>query len=266
MSAAVSTDLCAAVPSGAYEGYETWKGWTETFAVDAEEAAYFAGETRELEIEAADVLEIGFGSGRFLAWARQRGARIVGTEINATLLEAARSFGVELLPADFERVAHEHAGRFATIAAFDVFEHFSLAEIVARIAAAETMLKRGGHLIMRFPNAQSPFGLAPQYGDVTHKTALSRSIIEQLVRGTALAVVRYSPCFRVRTGPLGKRIVRSGRSVLRDLVSRCLNALYAQNIPWDPVVVIVLRKNVERHRPGRAAVDPADGALKAGAS
>lgn len=155
MNEAVSTDLCATARSGAYEGYETWKGWTETFAVDAEEAAYFAGETRGMMIEGAALLEIGFGSGRFLAWARQRGACIAGTEINPTLLEAARGFGVELLPADLERVAHGHAGRFDTIAAFDVFEHLTVTEIVARIKAAETMLKPGGQLLARFPTRKA---------------------------------------------------------------------------------------------------------------
>ena len=30
----------------------------------------------------------------------------------------------------------------------------------------------------------------------------------------------------------------------RDLISGLLNAIYAQNIPWDSVVVLVLRKKL----------------------
>jgi SAM-dependent methyltransferase len=225
-----------------YAGYELWKAWREPFAVSEGEATYFAGETRGLMIDNAEILEIGFGSGSFLAWARQHRARIAGTEINDTLLEAARRFGVELLQADFERIAHEHADRFDTIIAFDVFEHFSLTEIVARLKAAETMLKCGGQMILRFPNSQSPFGLAPQNGDPTHKMALSRSVVEHLIRNTTFEVVRYAPSFRARNGSLARRISSLVQSLARDLISRALNVIYAQDIPWDPVVVLVLRK------------------------
>lgn len=225
-----------------YAGYEQWKGWDKPFSLSSEEAVYFAGETRGLRIDGADVLEIGFGSGSFLAWARERGARIAGAEINPTLIGAARSFGVELLPADFETVADQHAARFDTIVAFDVFEHFTLPEIVTRLEAAETMLKPGGHLILRFPNAQSPFGLAPQNGDPTHKSALSRSVFEQLIQGTSFAVVRYAPSYRIASGSVPRRVVRAVRHALRSLVSAALNFIYAQEIPWDPVVVLVLRK------------------------
>jgi 2-polyprenyl-3-methyl-5-hydroxy-6-metoxy-1,4-benzoquinol methylase len=225
-----------------YRQYEVWKGWDRPFAFSPEEAAYFAGETRGLKIKEADVFEIGFGSGSFLAWARQQGARIAGTEINDVLVGAARVYGVELLPAAFEAVAVEHAARFDTIVAFDVFEHFALDEIVARLEAVEVMLRPDGHLALRFPNAQSPFGLAAQFGDPTHKTALSRSAFEQLMHGTSFEVVRYQGSYRIGGGTLLKRMARATRSGLQRLIARTLNFIYAQNIPWDPVVVLVLRK------------------------
>src|SRR5215218_1025735 len=69
-----------------YGGYEIWKGWSKPFTVTPEEADYFAGETSGTKIEDGDLLEIGFGSGSFLAWARQCNARVVGAEINPTLV------------------------------------------------------------------------------------------------------------------------------------------------------------------------------------
>lgn len=229
-------------PPDLYAGYETWKGWTETFAFTAEEAEYFAGETRGVKIADADLLEIGFGAGRFLAWAHAEGARVAGTEINAALLEAARASGVEIVPPNIENQAHDHRERFDTIVAFDVFEHFSLAEIIARLGAAETMLKPGGHLLLRFPNGQSPFGLAPQNGDPTHKAALSRGIFEQLIQGTSLRVIRYAASHRIAGPSGGKRLARALRGALRDAISTALNWIYAQDIPWDPVVVLALEK------------------------
>lgn len=236
----------ADVNNTSYAGYQNWKGWKTLFVYDAEQAAYFKGETRDVAIAGADLLEIGFGAGSFLAWARDQGARVYGIEIIASLIEAAGSKGVALLPADFERVAVEHTAAFDTIVAFDVFEHFALTDLVVRIAACERMLRPGGHLILRFPNAQSPFGLAPQNGDATHKVALSRGVIEQLTQTMGIHVTRYAPSFRVRGGGAGRGLARALRYLARDLIATALNAIYTQSIPWDPVVVIVLRKGAAK--------------------
>ena len=225
-----------------YSGYITWKGWKELFSYSAEEAAYFLGETRGLAIKGADLLEIGFGAGRFLAWARDRGACVTGVEVNQELIEAASTHGVALLPGGVEDVALKYESRFDTIAAFDVLEHVTIDTVARQLASCAIMLKPGGQLLARFPNAQSPFGLPPQNGDPTHQSRLSRGVIEQLVQGTTLEVVRYGPSFRIKGGGVAKGLARRLRYCLRDAISFTLNAIYAQNIPWDPVVVIVLRK------------------------
>ena len=225
-----------------YFGYESWKGWTDPFTYTKEEAAYFSGEMRGLQVRKADILEIGFGSGNFLAWARDAGARVAGTEINPAALSAGRAEKIELLDAGIERIADNHAGRFDTVVSFDVFEHFSHEEIQRRLKAVDTMLKNGGHLVLRFPNAQSPFGLAPQYGDPTHRSGLSRSAIEQLSQGTGLDVVRYGHAYRVFHASVSVRAARLLRAVLREIVGRVLGFVYATDIPWDPVVVLVMRK------------------------
>lgn len=230
--------------SSLYDSYEAWKGWDKPFTVTAEERDYFSGEMRGIRIKGTDLLEIGFGSGSFLAWAREQGARVAGTEINERLLAYARQNDVELLARDIENIASAHAGRFDTIIAFDVFEHFSLADVHMRLRAAEMLLKPGGHLVMRFPNAQSPFGLAPQNGDPTHLSALSRSIFEQLMQGTSFAVVRYRGSFRTPGRGITQRFVRSVRYAARNALAAALNFMFARvDFSWDPVVVLVLRKS-----------------------
>ena len=229
-----STDL--------YAGYEAWKGWHKPFLCSEESAAYFAGEMRGIPVAGRRVLEIGFGSGAFLTWARDQGAEVVGTEINEASLVAAREAGVEILDAAIEEVAASNAERFDVIVAFDVFEHFPLDVVVSRLAAARTMLKPGGHLVLRFPNAQSPFGLPPQNGDPTHRSALSRSVFEQLCQQVPFDFVRYAPSYRVSGKGAAKRIIRAVRGAMRDGISRLLNFVYASDIPWDSVVVLVLRK------------------------
>ena len=225
-----------------YGRYVDWKGWRNLFAYSVEDAQAFAGEMRGVTIAGGNVLEIGFGAGGFLAWAKAEGARVAGIEIIPELVEAAKKHGVDVLPPDLEAIAGGNAGRFDTIVAFDVFEHFTLDEVTRRLAACAGMLKPGGHLVLRFPNAQSPFGLAPQNGDPTHKSALSRSIIEHLTTGGPLEVVRYAAPFRITGGGIAKRFARRLRYIARDIIAVTLNAIYTQSIPWDPVVVIVLRK------------------------
>lgn len=225
-----------------YEGYEDWKGWTERFAPTPYEVKYFAGETRDVKIANADILEIGFGSGSFLAWALESGARVNGSETQEALCQSARDRGIPLLPAAIETVAKQYAEKFDTIVAFDVFEHFTMEEVTIRLAACEGMLRPDGHLVLRFPNAQSPFGLVPQHGDATHSSYLSGSVFEQLIQTSKFQVERYSHGFRVETGPLKKRVSRIVRHRIRSVISKTLNVIYAVDIPWDPVVVLVLRK------------------------
>lgn len=226
-----------------YIGYETWKGWTKPFTFAAEELEYFSGEFTDIPIAGKRVLEIGFGSGSFLAWAKTAGAvDLAGTEINPVLVQAARQHGIDVLDADLTATATHKCECFDVVVALDVFEHLKREEVDAGLHAVEAMLRPGGYLVLRFPNGQSPFGLVPQHGDVTHRTALSRSIIEQLCHDMPLTVVRYRGSYRIH-GPIGmKRIVRGLRGVARDLLGGVLNAVYACNVPWDSVVVLVLRK------------------------
>ena len=87
-----ATQPPVAAAADGYAGYEAWKGWTSYFAFDREEAEYFAGELRGIPLAGRSVLEIGFGTGSFLAWARAQGASVAGAEINErSLAEAARA-------------------------------------------------------------------------------------------------------------------------------------------------------------------------------
>lgn len=235
--------------NGLYRAYETWKSWNNPFTFTAAVDAYFEGECRGVRIEGATVFEIAFGSGSFLAWAQQKkGATITGSEINVVSQKAALARDIELLPADFEEVADEHAGRFDTVVGFDVFEHFAVEDIKRRLAALEIMMRPGAHLLMRYPNAQSPFGLAPQNGDPTHKSALSRSIFELLVQKTGFKIVRYDGSYRIGGGGLVRSVVRPLRSILCQIIGGVLNFTYATRIPYDPVVVILLRLDARRRR------------------
>lgn len=224
------------------DSYDTWKGWGAPFSYTRDEAGYFIRELADLRIHNADVLEIGFGAGNCLAWMRDSGARVAGSELSERACAAARRIGIELLPLNLPKHAQDHAGRFDSIIALDVFEHLDLPQVSSHLRACETMLRPGGRLLLRFPNAQSPFGLQPQVGDPTHRTPLSRETIRYLIAGLNLEIIAYrgsTVYFGHPLSPRGvKRRVRRGMQVLIGIAMRFI---FASDIPYDPVVVLVLQ-------------------------
>lgn len=149
--------------------YIRWKNWQgDAFGVlDAAAFVYFHAELKPLEISKnATVLEIGFGNGQFLAFAKSNGWRIFGTEANQTLVTTARDKGYDAC------VSHEvdvFADRtFDLVVAFDVLEHIEESAHVEFLNSLITKLKVGGVLLLRFPNGDSPMGLPNQNGDSTH--------------------------------------------------------------------------------------------------
>src|SRR5438552_4083325 len=79
-----------------YTGYEMWKGWkTETFFRCSDiQRAYFKVELSHLDLRGKHVLEIGFGNGTFLCFARACGAELYGTEVLDSALALAQQHGV----------------------------------------------------------------------------------------------------------------------------------------------------------------------------
>lgn len=225
-----------------FQKYSAAKGWVTRFHVSDDESDAFRTELRGINLRGSRILEIGFGPGAFLAWAQAQGAHVVGVEIDPASIAAARERGIALLPPAFEGAAAANEAAFDVIAGFDVFEHFSFEQIQARLAACTTMLKPGGVLILRFPNAQSPFGQAPQHGDATHITALSGPKIKQMTHDLDIDIVRYTNAARPPGRGLVKRAARLVRYLAQDVVEGALNALYPPRTPLGPVVTIILQK------------------------
>jgi 2-polyprenyl-3-methyl-5-hydroxy-6-metoxy-1,4-benzoquinol methylase len=154
-----------------YEHYETWKGWDQdNFAkLDNLSKATISAELRFLPTfpsEESTILEIGFGQGSFLAYAKNFSWRIIGVEINEKLIDVASKAGfVCKRPNDLDSIPE---ATFDLIVAFDVLEHIPNTEIIKFLSNIWHLLKPEGCLIARFPNGDSPFSLPLQNGDPTH--------------------------------------------------------------------------------------------------
>ncbi len=114
----------------------------------------------------------------FLAGRQPGDARVVGTEINPALHEAASSAGYNVHLGTLGEIEFPPGTVFDAIVAFDVFEHLSIAELKATLTRLHDLLSDDGVVFGRFPNGGSPFGLAFMAGDITHKTALNGSAME----------------------------------------------------------------------------------------
>lgn len=234
----------AMADSNLYCGYADWKGWQGEFTASDRDERYFAAEFAALPVVAGQsVLEIGFGNGAFLAWARARGASVVGTEADAAMVAAARAKGFDAYPADLD--ALRAAGRrFDLVAAFDVLEHWDKQTLIANLGAIRALLNPGGSLLARFPNGHSPFGRLHQYGDLTHQTVLSATSIRQLAQMTGFVVTDVRNAARV---PAKRGWWSALKNAWRKL--RCARTEIAfgklyqvGRLPLDPNLVAVLQR------------------------
>jgi len=235
-----------------YANYAAWKEWDGAFAPTDKELRYFAAEFKGVPLRGLRVLEIGFGNGAFLAFAKGEGARVVGIEINAAMCEAARSHGFEALDASLIELA-SRGERYDVVAAFDVLEHWDTNELVENFRAIHTLLNDGGVFVSRFPNGQSPFGRVFQHGDFSHKSTLSTYKIEYLASLTGFDIVRIDNVRRVpsRPGPLAS-LRHAWLARRRRWIERSIARLYGiRKLPLDPNLVAVLKKRGADESPKR---------------
>jgi SAM-dependent methyltransferase len=231
------------------ESYLAWKGWqADGFgAVRAYDRRYFSMELRRAGVPSLAglrVLEIGFGSGVFAAWATAAGARYSGVDINRALVRRGMDAGFDVtqtLQAAADRLG---TGVVDVVVGFDVFEHLDAEALERMLVQLRQCLKPGGLLIGRVPSGDSPFSGHYQHGDLTHRQVLGSGAVRQLAVRTGFVVecIR-SQAFPVRgLGPresLRKAIAYAARSVVYPLVAGLL--MGARKAVVSPNLVFVLR-------------------------
>jgi 2-polyprenyl-3-methyl-5-hydroxy-6-metoxy-1,4-benzoquinol methylase len=222
--------------------YTNWKKWGVFFEADSATATYFAGEFLDIPLNGQRVFEMGFGAGQFMAWARKQGASVAGSELNADLVAAGvqKKFDVRL--GELHQVVDPSNETFDVIVAFDVLEHVAEEQLLPILHFLASILKTGGVFVARFPNGQSPFGMAWQHGDITHRNILSASKMQQLADMACLDVQRCGNAFRP-ISPGFQGLKDRIQSALRNMIQFALSKVYALgDLPMDPNVVVVLRK------------------------
>lgn len=176
-----------------YQSYSAFKKY-ETPGLSSKDIARFDDEVWHRAAFEQDmrILELGCGTGQFLAYLAKKGVQdIVGIdhdpEVTAVAPESVRD---RIIIQDVRDWLRQTAGEqpFDRIVLMDVLEHFTASDGMSLIRDLAGRLAPGGRIVVKVPNAGSPWGLTYQFGDLTHLTAFNSISLRQLAVAAGLQV------------------------------------------------------------------------------
>lgn len=178
---------------GFYGSYASYKGYL-TPNLDEKAIRRFDAEIwRPAECTSGMVfLEIGCGAGAFLAYLRAKGVtRLLGIDHDPALAEVVPAeVRAHFACRDVNEVLKDPTlGPFDRVVALDVLEHFAPEDALALLVAIRGKLAPGGQIVLKVPNASSPWALQYQFGDLTHRTAFNPLSMRQLADAAGLRAV-----------------------------------------------------------------------------
>lgn len=230
--------------------YLNWKQWSiENFAQSsAYDKQYFDAELKDLPIElvpfSPQILEIGFGNGKFLQYCADRNWDVTGVEINPLLVKLAQEKGfTAVLSENLLELADE---QFDLVVAFDVLEHIPQDEIIFFLKQVKRVLKKEGACLFRFPNGDSPFGLANQNGDITHITAIGSEKIIFFASQASLDLIvcrgEREPLFETS---FSKTLRRAISIVFKKMINAFIYLVFYKKRNYCSDNLVVILKKIE---------------------
>ena len=230
-----------------HENYLNWKGWDPNLfgSFTPKESQRFRLELKSLKLKrAARILEIGFGHGHFMAWAKSQDYRVEGIEKNPHLVEIAIHKSFLATSTDREGYGNE---QYDLIAAWDVLEHMSHDEIEICLNNVRKALVPGGYFIAKCPNGDSPLGLAHQNGDITHQTSIGYHKWTFLAQQSQMYIVSIRGTKKVIIYPNPMiTLIKFTNWVLRKIAQWLYSKLFLphyKNDYFSADTVVVFRKN-----------------------
>lgn len=126
----------------------------------------------------AKILEIGYGNGDFLRYAKNKNLDIYGYEINPILINRfKKNFNIL-------RDLDSYSNHFDVIVILDVVEHFGKKQLLNNFLTYKKILKPGGLILGRVPNCSCSIGLFDAFGDLSHKSFFNYQSLDQLSKIT----------------------------------------------------------------------------------
>lgn len=222
-----------------YENYSVLKGWTRNFSPTPQEKRLFDKEFKSIPISGVNLLEIGFGDGSLLAWAKQKGAAVSGVEIQDELLFMAKKHGVTV----FNDLKDVPSANYDIVVLFDLLEHVPMDEIPPMLDEIYRILKPNSVVLFRFPNCQSAAGLANQYGDHTHVSMLSGPIVEYYVKKHGYLEVSYREAKKIASEKVQNRIAKLMVTPFLYIFEQAYRLTFSdRSVPLTPNIILRAKK------------------------
>jgi 2-polyprenyl-3-methyl-5-hydroxy-6-metoxy-1,4-benzoquinol methylase len=166
------------------------------------------------------ILDVACGNGSLVYWLRGKGYRNArGVDISDEQVAAAHTLGI--VNVEKKDLFDELSGKkdaFDVIFAIDIIEHLKKSDAVEFLRQAQQSLRRGGVLIIRTPNGESPFGGRYGYGDFTHETVFTERSLREVFVITGLRPLAFR-----ETGPIAHGFASGVRWILWQGIRILLN-------------------------------------------
>lgn len=181
------------------------------------------------------ILEIGSGSGSFIAWLSKHGfSHTRGLDISQQEVDRANARGVPLICADaHDYLAAQPVGSVDLVIAKALFEHMTKQDGADFVAASSRVLSENGKMVLDVPNMDWIASNHERYMDLTHHIGYTRESMSQMlllyfrtvdVKGTQEAVTSRGSSIRIKVvKPLAVKITRA---FLRILGEGAANVLF----------------------------------------
>lgn len=143
----------------------------------------------------AKILDLGCGSGVFVAWLQSEGYKSVeGVDISPEQIGAGKKYGVKnLRRGDVLAFLGDKEEVYDLISAHDLIEHFEKDRILALLELIHKALKSGGKVLISTLNAESLFSARHRYYDFTHEVGFTPHSLCQILYFTGFKHVKIFP-------------------------------------------------------------------------
>ena len=167
------------------------------------------------------VLEVGCGTGLFLAYLEAKGVvDFLGIDKDPALAgHLPETVAANVRFVDVWEFLERGADgrRFDRVVMTDVLEHFTASDAVRLLKLLADVLKVGGRVVVRVPNMGSPWGAGYQYGDLTHEAAYTPGSMRQLALAAGYACSAVYP--HRQGSPLRRVLDRAFHGLLTRILS-----------------------------------------------
>lgn len=164
----------------------------------------------------ASIVDIGCGAGEVVDLVRAAGyPNTCGIDVSEEQVALAHERGIEGVElADLREHLSSKQDGYDVIIALDVLEHFGPGEVLELLDLIAAALKPGGLVLVRTPNAVSPFFGRYRYGDLTHGLVFTVRSLRQALGSSGFEHMEFSAVEPVPHGPLS-----TARFVLWQLIA-----------------------------------------------